>query len=46
MLNSTTSSSFLIIESFIRMLMYLAIISFAFKGVQALNIYIDKNTKQ
>lgn len=32
-----------IIESIIRLLAYTAFICLAFKGVQALNIYINKN---
>ncbi|MFL0245552.1 hypothetical protein [Candidatus Clostridium stratigraminis] len=38
-------SSFAIIESILRMLAYIAIISVSFKAIQALNIYINKNSR-
>lgn len=43
---SVNTSAFAVIESLIRMFMYLSIISLSFKAVQALNIYIHKNSKQ
>jgi hypothetical protein len=36
-------SSIGIIEYILRILAYIAIISVSFKGIQALNIYINKN---
>lgn len=39
------SSSISIIGSILKMLSYIAIISVSFKGVQALNIYINKNSR-
>jgi hypothetical protein len=38
-------SSIAIIEYILRMLFYIAIIGVSFKGVQALNVYINKNSK-
>lgn len=37
--------SFTIIETIIRMLTYIAVICLCFKGVQALNVYINKNSR-
>ena len=34
-----------IIESALRILTYLAVISVSFKGIQALNVYINKNSR-
>lgn len=34
-----------IIEGILRLLVYISVICVAFKGVQALNIYINKNNR-
>jgi hypothetical protein len=34
-----------IIESILRMITYIAVISVSFKGIQALNTYINKNSR-
>jgi hypothetical protein len=34
-----------IIELILRMMTYIAVISVSFKGIQALNTYIDKNSR-
>jgi len=41
----TAISSISIIESILRIMTYIAVISILFKGIQALNIYINKNSK-
>ncbi|MFL0267415.1 hypothetical protein [Candidatus Clostridium radicumherbarum] len=38
-------SSFAIIESMLRMLTYIAVISVSLKAIQALNTYINKNSR-
>lgn len=38
-------SSFAIIESILRMLVYIAVINVSFKAIQALNTYINKNSR-
>ncbi|GEM_PF-5025372 len=45
MLNSFSINAFAVIESVVRMLMYISIIGVAFKGVQALNLYINKHSR-
>ncbi|MFL0248690.1 hypothetical protein [Candidatus Clostridium stratigraminis] len=38
-------NSFSIIEPILRMLVYIAVICVSFKAIQALNTYINKNSK-
>ena len=37
--------SIAIIESILRIMTYIAVISVSFKGIQALNTYINKNSR-
>ena len=37
--------SIAIIELMLRMMTYIAVVSVSFKGIQALNTYINKNSK-
>lgn len=38
-------SSMAIVESILRMLSYIAVICVSFKSIQALNVYINRNSK-
>lgn len=40
------SSAVTVIESILRIFTYIALITFLYTGLKALNVYIDKNTRQ
>ena len=45
MFNQINTSGISLVESLLRIFALLAFIGIAYKGVQALNIYINKNSK-
>lgn len=46
MINSINLGAINLMETVIKMFAYLSIVAVCFKGVQALNVYINKNTRQ
>ncbi|MDF2883246.1 MAG: hypothetical protein K0R54_3803 [Clostridiaceae bacterium] len=46
MVNIANLSAINLMETVIRMFAYLSVVAVCFKGVQALNIYINKNSRQ
>lgn len=46
MISAINLNAISLMESLIKMFAYLSIVAVSFKGVQALNIYISKNSRQ
>lgn len=46
MINSINLGAINLMETVIKMFAYLSVVAVCFKGVQALNVYINKNTRQ